>query len=71
MGLNRLKTLYINALSHFSLYFFTLSIFFIDCPLYSSSSSTRFALFLSMAPGKDNLAESFSVLTQRQLDKFV
>ncbi|KAJ0941820.1 hypothetical protein HanPSC8_Chr03g0084591 [Helianthus annuus] len=24
-----------------------------------------------MAPGKDNLAESFSVLTQRQLDKFV
>ncbi|MFS7955769.1 hypothetical protein Hanom_Chr07g00646471 [Helianthus anomalus] len=24
-----------------------------------------------MAPGKDNLAESFSVLTQRQLDKFI
>ncbi|MFS8035176.1 hypothetical protein Hanom_Chr17g01589981 [Helianthus anomalus] len=24
-----------------------------------------------MAPGKDNLSESFSVLTQRQLNKFV
>ncbi|KAM0022991.1 hypothetical protein Hdeb2414_s0023g00634671 [Helianthus debilis subsp. tardiflorus] len=74
MGLNRLIFFPINSLFSFSFSLFLLSFLSLLSSLALTSSSTKVrssSLLNTMAPGKDNMSESMSILTQRQLDKFV
>ncbi|KAM0027593.1 hypothetical protein Hdeb2414_s0019g00542021 [Helianthus debilis subsp. tardiflorus] len=73
MGLNRLFFSYKFAF-YFFIHFFLLSFLSLLSSLALSFffNKVRPSFILNtMAPGKDNMSESMSVLTQRQLDKFV